>query len=396
MKRIKALLLITLGLFYFSGIAYARCQIQYNAEADRVLHLGGDTLRGNFATADECWAYWGSRPAFEQNHSKCVGCNEQNSSRTQQGSQPGVKYLGKDSQGRPHWSISGPTNHTPEEEEMIRRARRTKNPFAALEAMKKERQQKQLEEARKGQQSRAEFEQGKKEMLTQLKGGSGGGGLILKGGGRTLALKPGNVAAANHGDEIKDLRNSVYWALKAASAVSNGNNENYETARQHSEYSAQAYAGSDIELPSVPDVPAPVHAHPQIRLYKYLIKNTNRAASELKLINTNLKQVEEEKRKSEGKIDQQKAKIKELKQKKSVRKKNDKQEDMDKLITAAKAELDAAKKQDREASKNIISLNEQKKGQEENLSNLRQAFDMVNKHPEQAGKILKKFEGGKQ
>ena len=34
-------------------------------------------------------------------------------------------------------------------------------------------------------------------MLTQLKGGSGEGGLKLKGSGRTLALKPGNVPTNN-------------------------------------------------------------------------------------------------------------------------------------------------------------------------------------------------------
>ena len=44
-------------LFYCSGIPYAECQIQYDAEADRVLRLGGNTLRGNFATAEECDAW---------------------------------------------------------------------------------------------------------------------------------------------------------------------------------------------------------------------------------------------------------------------------------------------------------------------------------------------------
>ncbi|MCD4677558.1 MAG: hypothetical protein K8S18_16425, partial [Desulfobacula sp.] len=151
---------------------------QYDAEADRVLRLGGNTLRGNFATKEQCLDFWRSRPAFEQNHSKCVGCGEQNLSQPQQ---------------RSRVIIGGPANRTPEEEEMVQRARRKKNPRAALKAMKKERQQKQIDEQKK-QQSQAVFEQDKKEMLLQLKGGSGGGDLSLKGSGRKLALKSGNVS----------------------------------------------------------------------------------------------------------------------------------------------------------------------------------------------------------
>jgi hypothetical protein len=75
MRKIRVFLLTGLTLLCFSAMAYAEWQIQFDAEADRVLHLGGVTLRGNFATAEECDAYWRSRPAFEQNHSKCVGCD---------------------------------------------------------------------------------------------------------------------------------------------------------------------------------------------------------------------------------------------------------------------------------------------------------------------------------
>lgn len=178
MKKIKFFLLIILGLVYCSGIAYASCQIQYNAEADRVLHLGGNTLRGNFATKEQCLDFWKSRPAFDQNHSKCVGCDGQHYSQPPQ---------------RPRVIIGGPANRTPEEEEMVQRARRTKNPRAALKTMKKEWQQKQINE-QKEQQSRAVFEQDKKEMLLQLKGGSGGGDLSLKGSRGKLALKSGNVS----------------------------------------------------------------------------------------------------------------------------------------------------------------------------------------------------------
>jgi hypothetical protein len=73
MKKLDVILLITLALFCFSGTAYAQYQIQFDAEANRVMHLGGNTLRGNFATKKACLDYWKSRSAFERNHSKCVG-----------------------------------------------------------------------------------------------------------------------------------------------------------------------------------------------------------------------------------------------------------------------------------------------------------------------------------
>lgn len=361
MKKLDVFLLITLALFCFSGTAYAKCQIQFDAEADRVMHLGGDTLRGNFATKQECIDYWKSRPAFERAHSKCVGCDEQNSSRRLQGRRRGVSQDNNIRQMK--------LREEAKQQQMIR-------------------QQKQKE-----QQARAEFEQDKKGMITQLKGGSGGEGLSLKGREGTLALKSGNVSTANQGaaKAIKDLRNSVYWSLEAANAASSGN---YEPARESADFPNRPPRGK-IQLPSVPDVPAPVRADPQVRLYKLLIKEVNQTTSELKLVNTNLKQVKEEKKKAEGKIDLQKTKIEELKQKKSEQQKEDKQEDMDGLIAAAQAALNEAEKQDREASKKIVSLNEQEKKQEENLSRLQQVFDTAEKHPEQAGKILKKLEGGK-
>lgn len=172
MKKIITFLLITLGLFCCSGTAYAKWQIQFDAKANRVMRLGGNTLRGNFATKEQCLDYWRSRSSFEQNHSKCVGCDEQNSSQTHQG---------------------------------MRRSRfqdnniRQKQLREEAEHQQMIRQQKQKEE-----QSRAEFYQGKKKMLRQLKGGSSGGGLNLKGGETKLVLKSGNAPAKNQGSASKD------------------------------------------------------------------------------------------------------------------------------------------------------------------------------------------------
>ena len=65
-----------------------------------------------------------------------------------------------------------------------------------------ERQQRQLEEAQKKQRNRLEFEQGKKEMLTLLKGESGGKGLKFNGRERVLSLKSGKDPALAAGSPI--------------------------------------------------------------------------------------------------------------------------------------------------------------------------------------------------
>ena len=65
-----------------SHLAHANWQIRFDSEANRVLHMGGDTLRGNFATKEQCQAYQRSRPAFEQNHSTCVECGGSSSGST--------------------------------------------------------------------------------------------------------------------------------------------------------------------------------------------------------------------------------------------------------------------------------------------------------------------------
>jgi hypothetical protein len=403
MRKLRVFLLTGLTLLCFSGTAYAEWQIDISEWARKVNYNYGNMRRGHFATKNECERarVKMAREAGDrmlERYSKCVGCDEQNSSRRKRGQRV---------------IIGGPTNRTPEEEEMVGRARRTRNPRATLEAMKKERQQKQLDE-QKEQQSRAEFEQGKKEMLTRFKGGSGGGGLSLKGSGGRLVLKSSNAPATKQSDAIKDLRNSAFWSLEAAGSASSGD---YETAKDFADFPDQE--GGDVPLPSVPDVPAPVPANPQARVYTLLIKEANQTTSELKLINTNFKQAKEKKKKLEEKIDLQKIKIKELKQKTAELKQKEseceekdkqeavdglsteaqalhkKQEEIDALIDAAQALLDEAKEEDKEASKEIGSLTSKRKEQEDNLAKLEQKFEEVNKHPERAENILEKLEEDK-
>ncbi len=377
MSMLKKIFLLTaIILLAIQGTAMAYWEIEYSEFLRNAMAKAGNPLPkrvGRYNTEEECKkaierAVLASGDPGLARHMSPVGYDEKDSSQAQQGRRKGASQDNNIRQKQ--------LREKAEHQQMIR-------------------QQKQLDE-QKEQQARTEFEQGKKEMLERFKGGSGGGGLNLKGVGEALALKSGNISAVGQGKAIKDLRNSVYWSLEAAKAAASGDNNKYEVARDLAGYPFdRGFPGGNIQLPSVPDVPAPVRADPQVRLYQFLIKEVNQTTSELKLVNTNLKQVKEEKKKAEQKIDLQKTKIEELKQKKSEQKKEDKQEDMDGLIAAAQAALNEAEKQDRDASKKIVLLNEQKKEQEENLSNLQQIFDTVEKHPEQAGKILKKLEGGK-
>ena len=70
--KAKAIIFILL-ILAASRIADAQYHLQFDAEADRVLRLGGETLRGNWCTRAEAEAYWNSQGAFERAHSSIVG-----------------------------------------------------------------------------------------------------------------------------------------------------------------------------------------------------------------------------------------------------------------------------------------------------------------------------------
>lgn len=82
MKKVLVYFMLSISLLF------ATCQIQYDSEADRVLHLNGNTLRGNFSSLRDCESYRSSRPYFESSHSRCVGCSNNNQGYTQPPSYP--------------------------------------------------------------------------------------------------------------------------------------------------------------------------------------------------------------------------------------------------------------------------------------------------------------------
>lgn len=147
------LVVCSLLVFFTADIVLAEWQIQYDAEANRVLHLGGQTKRGSFATKEQCQAYWESRPYFERQHSWCVPAEE--------------------------WSPTPPEGVTPQGEQR----------WAEEEILRKKLQRKRQKELER---EKKLFELGKSKLLNKLErlGSSQPPGLKGAGGQEGLALKP--------------------------------------------------------------------------------------------------------------------------------------------------------------------------------------------------------------
>lgn len=81
------------------GLARAEWQVQFDAEAVRVLHLTNNPL-GNFATSAECQVYWESQPQFEKAHSKCVGFDRASAPTPRQSDSESNGFKERDAQRR--------------------------------------------------------------------------------------------------------------------------------------------------------------------------------------------------------------------------------------------------------------------------------------------------------
>lgn len=155
------LVVCSLLVFFTADIVLAEWQIQYDAEANRVLHLGGQTKRGSFATKEQCEAYRESLPYFERQHSRCVPAGG--------------------------WSPTPPEGVTPlPSEGMTPQEEQT---WAEEEMLRKKLQRKRQKELEREKEL---FELGKSELLNKLErlGSSQPPGLKGAGGQEGLALKP--------------------------------------------------------------------------------------------------------------------------------------------------------------------------------------------------------------
>lgn len=158
MKRaefIKLLLAMAL-VFFVSGTVYAEWQIEYDETAARVLYLGENRRRGNFATCAECEKYRTSRPQFEVMHSSCVGYDSPAAA-------PSRAPAARPRRTTPSY------NNDREYRRALKEQQRREN-----EELRRAKEQ-QKEEQRKEAERRLEFEKNKMELLGTMKGVSSHG-----------------------------------------------------------------------------------------------------------------------------------------------------------------------------------------------------------------------------
>ena len=361
-----------------SHLAYANWQVQFDSEADRVMHMGGDTLRGNFATKAQCQSYQNSRPDFEQKHSWCVGYDDSSNS--------GSTYTPSGS------SQSGQTveDQTVEQE----------GQGQTQEQIVKERQR--------------AFEAEKEKLRTGLKGGTSTGGtglktgttaLPLKGSGnsQSIGLKTYDAAAKEKTIKaIKELNCSAYWGLNSAKVALDGKNEvtnnlddKYTLARKYGEYSAMAKDGKTVSgCPevkiSVPDVPPPMEVNPQIQLYNYIIQQTRILVPDIIEIQQKIEDTKQRLKNIKKDIADKRQETKQL-DKKIITTKNE--EAKDRLI-AEKEEIDIEQdeltKQAREVEKEATQLNTKADKQGKTVVDLQKIYDDVRTNPERAKELAGK------
>lgn len=321
-----------------SQIAYADWQVQFDSEANRVMHMGGDTLRGNFATKGQCQSYQNSRPAFEQNHSKCVGYDRSSSGSTgysggSPSQQMAVGLFGSLLQGLMQKMLDPAPSSAPQEspQEKLKREQEQKQRWEEYYAKVKE--QIATSEKEYGRLKREEFDKEKKSLVSDLKS--------------RYAATFGNEGKT--GNALRQLQCSAYWGLKAAEMTAPGGDP--ELARLYGEYSAQAKKGIfTSECPemnvNVPDVPAPQPAGGlQQEFYMFLLEETNQI---IPVIN-NLK---ERKKESQNIIISKQSEIETLRKKQDTSDDKGKQK-IDTLVQEAIKLLAEAMEEDKKATEEL-------------------------------------------
>lgn len=243
---------------YLSGDVLAGCYIQFNAEANRVMQMGGNTQRGSFADRNACDNYQRSRSDFEQRNSWCVCTQSGGGAVASPGGYGGQNFqmqlfqgllgvfmqaITQDSSSQPQESATRTVKIEWSDEEQAKMK-------AQVQQMESEYNRLKAEELQKG--------------LAKLKGG-------LKG--------RSSLSAENHGKthpsrSLAQLNCSAYWGLKAAGGILEGAGDEY--ARYYGESSSQAagtLAGPECPGagPVIPAVPEPVSDDFRSGMYMYMI-----------------------------------------------------------------------------------------------------------------------------
>ncbi len=367
LKKILFCCIVFLGISCFlESVAYAKWQIKYDAAANKTLHLGGNTLRGNFATEQACRNYWASRGGYERKHSKCVQTGAQST-----GAYGGTGNLSQDIAGQffgtMFQSIFNPPAQAPVDNAANARAlelEKQENQKKWQEYQAKQKAQQQAQAAAKKKQGEELFS----EMDTFSSGNSLGQGLFdsqnVKCEGGVCSLEMQSMSAGKYDTSslsvIDRLRAANYFSQKALEAMSRGDDE---SARHFSLQAQKVMSGEMVDekynlssLPNVPEPPAPTMVEEKrqgFSSYNAYLKNDINI--KLKRVDKAKKQIKEQKKKAEKDISKFEDKSRKTKSPEEKQK-------YDKLVRKAKQALEDAKNNTKKIEEIKQGLIKQQKG----------------------------------
>ena len=342
--KAKTILLVII-MFTIPLIANAQYHIQFNSEADRVLRLGGDTLRGNWCTYPEAEAYYKSQSKFERDHSKIVGqdCPKNSSgaagmdgvdmSRFKPGEQAALKITQSLLEGL-FSSIFGGDKPADSAEDALKRQQ------AILRSQERERQQAlkawntlREEEKKRLQAEQEEARMSGEKLLSQM-GGAGGQGLDFKpiSGDKFPAPKTA----------VEQARCAEYFSEKARELSGQGK---LEEAQFMSRQAQKAMSGEPLDVPceaseadSVPAPTAPTAVSQDLPVgINELLSRYNVKIKELLDISQRLAEVRKQKIEAEFGLKEADAKILDIKNKAASATQPEEKQKCDDLLNEALA-----------------------------------------------------------
>jgi len=397
MRKARLLLLATLLLFCFSHTVYAEYQIQYDAEADRVLHLGGNTLRGHFATWKQAHDYWRSRPVFEQHHSSVVPPQQGNGGGAMSGwgggninTEAGAKqFLLSNMLGAILGNVFNPSSQQDDtraqqkllwqqKQAAIKKEKERQAALARWDELKNQAHRQKIEDQRKKE------EQGKK-VFAELDPVGSRGSLSMEpiSGGSLETFSRGNLdLAANElqpmgsgrydTSSLSPMKRALcaeYFSQAALAAANNGDDVKAKYLNQQAQ---KVMSGQMIDrecrfadLPNVPEVPKPVRVQPvsnqkTAAYYEGLIKTVQRDAKKLEDIKIKLKETDKKITEAKEKKQQAEQKISEIQKHVAMAKNPQEKQEDDKLLAAARALLQESQNEIQTASDAKQALSKQK------------------------------------
>ncbi len=352
-KTILAVIMMVAG----ARIVYADFHIQFDAAANRVLRLGGNTIRGNFATRRQAEAYWRSRPQYERAHSKIVGYPRQSgTSRSRAGGYSGYSRGGSSQQqmmqGLLNSFMRGVTNGLAQQSRHKAQQQQKYNAGQRQKYIAQERQRKEEEKRREELQRRREELQRKwrremnrqiDEMTTQYatsrekefaqSKGKLAGDLrdILS---RANARETSKLEVDRKIKAIQDLNSAAYWGLKAVEAALN---DNEEAMKVYSDFANAASRGNTVDgglekNSSIPEPSSPQRVDFQVEFYACLNEEVEKKLKTIQTFKAEIEKADEKVAEDTGKVEKIKAEL-------TTAKDDKEKKELDDLLEQANQEL---------------------------------------------------------